>query len=317
MAEDMSERDNKKVQEHLGLLSQMENERTNKEDVWQKLADYVMPHLEDIEQTNEPDEQYGLRMFDGTAPRAHEIATYGTYSNLISKSNQWFQPRAQMSDLNDIPEVSAYLQDVGEQLYFALDRSNFYKEALPFVNDGIGMGTATMLIDDDKGVAVCDTIHPAQIFIGQDKNKEVDVIYRKYKVEIRNVAARFGMEKLSEQQRKQLEHAPFSMMEMLYIIAYRQEYDPFKFDNKNMPVASIYIDIAERKIMGESGYNSFPAANWRYFINSGEVYGRAPGELILPMIEGANQMQEDMLYVSETSAMPPVQAPADMRGKEL
>jgi hypothetical protein len=303
------------VSSHLGQLTQFENRRSTKEDVWQKLADYVMPQYEDIEQTEQPDEQYGLSMFDGTAPRALEIATNGTYSNVVSQSNEWFRPRAQLNDLNDIAEVRAYLQDIGEQMFFALDRSNFYREILTLINDGIGMGTSTTLMEEDNELVVFNTVHPAQIFLDEDKNGRVDTVYRKYKVEIRHLAEKFGMNSLNEQQKKMLEDNPFKPVEMLHVIAKRQEYDPFKFDNLNMPFASVWIDIAQKRLMGESGYQTFPAASWRYFKNSGEVYGRGPGELILPTIEGTNQMAEDMLYVSEVSAMPPIRANEDMRGK--
>jgi hypothetical protein len=303
------------VSDHLGQLTQFENRRSTKEEVWQKIADFVQPQLEDIEQTEEPGEQYGLRMFDGTAPRAHEIATNGTYSNVISQNNVWFRPRAQLNDLNDVAEVRAYLQDVGESLMFALDSSNFYKQAIPFIADGLGIGTATTLIEEDEDGAIFNTIHPAQIFLDEDKNGKVDTVYRKYKVEIRHLVEKFGIDSLNEQQQKMLKDNPFKPVQMLHVIAKRQEYDPFKFDNVNMPYASIWIDIAQRRLMGESGFESFPAATWRYFVNSGEIYGRSPAEMAIATIEGTNQMAEDMLYVSETGAMPPVQAPQDMRGK--
>jgi hypothetical protein len=303
------------VNEHLALLTKFETRRSNKEDIWERIADLVQPFLEDIEQTAEPDEQYGLKMFDGTAPRALEIATNGTYSNVISQTDVWFRPVPQLNDLNEIAEVRAYLQDVTEQLLFALNRSNFYRESLTLIANGIGMGTGTMLIEDRDGTGVCNTIHPGQIFIDEDEHGIVDTIYRKYKVEIRHLADKFGIDKLSRKQKKLLDDNPVAPVNMLHTIFKRRDYNPFKLDNLNMPVASVWIDIDERKIMGESGFDSFPGVVWRYFKNSGEIYGRGPAELVLPTIEGSNQLSEDMLYVSEVTAMPPVQAPTDMRGK--
>jgi hypothetical protein len=313
--DEQNPREKELVQEHVATLTKFQNRRSNKEDIWERITDLVQPFLEDIEQTDEPDEQYGLKMFDGTAPRALEIATNGTYSNVISQTDVWFRPVPQLNDLNEIPEVRAYLQDITEQLLFSLNRSNFYKEALPLIANGIGMGTGTMMIEDRDGVGVCNTIHPGQIYLDENESGFVDTIYREYKVEIRHLADKFGKESLNTQQRKKLDDNPLAPVKMLHAIFHRRDYNPFKLDSVNMPIASVWIDLEENKLMGESGYESFPGVAWRYFKNSGEIYGRGPAELVLPTIEGSNQLAEDMLYVSEVTAMPPVQAPADMRGK--
>jgi hypothetical protein len=310
-------RDAQIVSEHTAMLGQFKQRRLTREDTWEKIAEYVVPIHEDIDQTEEPGEQYGLKMFDGTAPRALEIATNGTYGNLVSPGDDWFKLRAWQSELNDIAEVRAYLQDAEEQIYFALSGSNFYREIYNLMRDGLSIGTGTMLSEENVATdtIVFNTIHPAQIFIAEDQHGLVDVIYREYRSNMKHLAERVGENKLNHNQRQKLMHTPYKDVKVLHCIVTRKDFDPFKLGNLNMQVASYLIDLDENLLMEESGYNEFPGTTWRYQKNTGEFYGRSPGEMILPTIMGLNQMSEDMLYVSEMGAMPPVWAEEDLRGK--
>jgi len=316
-AKSQTERDKEIVDSHRSRLVSMENRRDQKEEIWQDLADYVLPDFEDIEQTEEPGERVGQRIFDGTAPVALDIATNGTYGNVMNQGSPWFSLRAWLNDLNEIAEVRSYLQDVQEQILFALARSNFYEESLSLVRGGIGIGTSTMMseVDEAKDIIVFEHIHPAQAFIAENKNRRVDTLYRKYRAHLADIAERFGKESLSESQQRTLVDSPYSQIEILHVIAERKDFDPFKYDNINMPYASIWIDLSEGRLLHESGFNEQPFTTWRYLKNAGDFYGRCPAELALPSIIGANRTVEDMLAVSELSAMPPMRASTNMRGK--
>ena len=72
--------------------------------------------------------------------------------------------------------------------------------------------------------------------------------------------------------------APF---EYLHCIMPRGERDVRRIDNRNMPWAHYVLDVRERNIVEESGFEEFPFACPRWETASGEVYGRSPGMIAL------------------------------------
>jgi len=105
----------------------------------------------------------------------------------------------------------------------------------------------------------------------------------------------FGEDNLPPQIKAVVEKQPTREFSFLHCVMPRREYDPQSLNPKDMPIASYYISIDGRKLMAESGYNSFPYAVSRYEQYPGETLGRSPAMEVLPATKTLNEMKKTIL----------------------
>jgi hypothetical protein len=74
---------------------------------------------------------------------------------------------------------------------------------------------------------------------------------------------------------------------------------------------SVYLEDATNIILEESGFKEFPYVVSRYFVASGEVYGRGPGMVALPDIKELQQKRQDILKAAQKKLSPPLLLPND------
>lgn len=92
------------------------------------------------------------------------------------------------------------------------------------------------------------------------------------------MARRFGRDRLCEATRQKLESQPYAPIEVVQVVRKREERDPERGDNRNMPFASFwYEDQGGTELLRESGFRSMP-----FFFSTWEdargVYGTGPGD---------------------------------------
>jgi hypothetical protein len=92
----------------------------------------------------------------------------------------------------------------------------------------------------------------------------------------------------------------------------REDRDRRKKNAVNKPFASIYLDPAEKMIIGESGYDEFPYCVPRFLKASFEIgYGRSPAMTALPDTKMVNKMSEVVIRASQLQIHPPLMVPDD------
>lgn len=196
-------------------LHELETERVIPEEVWQDIADYVIPRLWDIigstTQTtgthSDRHKKYGVDSYDGSPQGMLQLLADGLHGYLVSPSIQWFrlkmgQPLQQalrsplmiryMADkkrLDEIPEIKKYLEGCEDVMYSTYDTSNFYDAMSEYFLHGGSIGTATMWPEWDsrKNLPVYTVLHPRESYIAEDCYGRVDTLYRKYRMTARQI----------------------------------------------------------------------------------------------------------------------------------
>lgn len=295
-------------------------------------------------------QQTGQEVFDDTAMLARNKLRDGMAGYLCSRNQPWFGleipgklnfPRTSGmrawngQRIDSYPQVQKWIQDCQTVLYSAFNRSNFYDKNPEFLSDGATCGTAYFLIEEDiKNARVVFTVpHYRECFIAENEFGVVDTNYRVYKMTLRQLEEKFGMEtmvKADPNFKKDYEQNLYSERDVLHAIYPRRDFQPGRIDAKGKQWESVWVYRRGGKILpsagatskgdegisllGEGGYDSMPIISWRWRKNDDEVYGRGPAHDAFVSIAQLNQMGRTNLVTAQRAAEPPLVAYSDLRG---
>lgn len=311
----MTDRERDLAKDIMNQLSVLESERSPWETIWQDVADLIHPIRSDIKQTRESGLDQTTQIFDDTARIALDTFANGLYGHMVSPSIDWFKFNYPDEKKNNEWELVDWFQSAVIGVYSALSRSNFYLEMLPLIKDTVSLGTGIMYYGDKDGKDVMfSTIHLGQVYIAEDQLGRVDTLFRKFRAPVRNIIQRFGYDKCPESIRRAYDANRHDLVEVIHAVVPREDYEEDALDNNRKKYASIWLS-GNGDFIKESGYSTFPYVVWRYDKTSPETYGRGPAINGLPSIKSMNVIRKTMLQSAELSVNPPMNVPAEMRGR--
>src|SRR3990167_4193619 len=114
------------------LIQQYEQElskRRNFESYWQTLHDYFYIESADVNNTysigNEIDPSM---LWDSTTLEASDVLASGFMNYLTPPTSKWFRLRHKNPKLTENKAIGDFLEDVSDEINYALNRSNFYDQ---------------------------------------------------------------------------------------------------------------------------------------------------------------------------------------------
>ena len=297
--------------------TKLETDKSNFNDRMQDVADFVSPHRDDILGNLVKGEKKGTKIYDGTAVSAAVLATDGIHGYHVSPAFAWFKYSMNRKQVNNIPEVRGWLDEIEFNMLMVLLRSNFYNEMWGFIYDGFTLGTAAMYAEEDiaKERIVFEAVHPGEIYIAENRYGEVDVLHRKRKLSAKQMVEMFGKDNVTDAVRQSYENNPFTEYEVIHAVFPRAEFDNRKADKKNKPFASVWLMTAGNHICAEGGFDVFPYQVWRYLKTGKEPYGVSPAILAMADIRGINLMAKTLLGAAQLAVDPAYNVPSYLLGK--
>jgi hypothetical protein len=165
--------------------------------------------------------------------------------------------------------------------------------------------------DDEEDVVRFSTRHIGEVYISENNKGKVDTVFRKFKLTARACIQQFGEKNVSKTTRGTAMKDPYEEVTILHVVYPRENYDPRKKDNKNMPFASCYIEPDNKHEISQSGFNEFPYVVPRYLKASFEIYGRSPAMTALPDVKMLNEMSKTTIKAAQKQVDPPLLVPDD------
>lgn len=278
-------------------------------------------------------------VYDGTPLSALNLWADGMYGYLCSPNLDWFSLTLPSTinfsrtsgmrafsgkRLDDMPEISQWLNDCEDVMKSEFLRSNFYAVMPQFFRDGGSVGTACMDIEEEiLGVnnsrIIFTPLHFREYVIAQNKSGSVDTLYRRFPETLRNLVQRFGLEKLVAVDgdfRRKYEANPYEEVFVIHAVQPRLDFDPSRLDQKAKPWGSYWLlEGKTESLIDEGGYRRFPSVGWRYRKETDEIYGRSPAWDAYAEIMLGNQEARTNLIAGQKMAEPPMVAPEDLRGQ--
>lgn len=223
------------------------------------------------------------------APRNLASAIVGL---LMNPATIWSDIKYSQDALNEEEELIRWISECNTRVHHALSESNFANEAPKAVLSNVVLGSLALYeeqVDSTDGTfkgLQFTALHLGQVSWSENKLGKVDTVFRKFNVTARQ-AAELWPDSRSEEMVKALAKEPEREFVVLHCVYPREEKE-IKINDlglaspEHRPIASLYIDLAHRDLLEETGYYEMPIFVSRWEVGPGERYGRGPGELALP-----------------------------------
>lgn len=236
----------------------------------------------------------------------------------LTPINQKYQQlKSTVPELNKIPRVRRYLDEVRDILFFYryLPKANFASQIGEHWRGLGSFGTSCMLIDRlDGGGLRYKSCALGQSYFEENHQGIIDRAHYKFMLTSRQAAQKFKgpnmtcpakiMEEARDSAKCDTQHT------FIHCVYPNSDRDPSLMGPKGMEYTSLYVCVDLKEICGEAGYSTFPYAISRYMTAPNETYGRSAIMKALPNIKSLNQMKRTILKMGER-AVDPVLLAAD------
>jgi len=283
----------------LKRFSRAKSARSNWEDLWQDVYDYVLPAREGFYEAT-PGEERTEEIFDETALVSLAEFVSRIHQGVIPSHLMWFrlEPGPEIEDPTQRKELQAQLDVVGRFIWDAIVNSNFVNEAQEVLTD-IAIGWSTLIVDDgiDGKLLQFKCIPQAHTFWDTGPNKEVDGVFRvREKVRIADIKLIWSDAVISEDLQGKLKGNPDAVTNLVEA-SYRD------WQDVRTPVYHYQVVAGEDKSLvvdnEDRGLGARPYVTPRWSVAAGETYGRGPLISALPAIRTTNLVTEMILENSQ------------------
>lgn len=250
-------------------------------------------------------------IFDSTAPMSNvkmAAAFMGALWPNGAKSMRIVQPHA----IAESPEIKEYFKEFTTRLSLAMDspKSGLALSLDEYAQDQGAFGTCGVAVFEEA-----DIDHPISyttwdvktMCIDENSKGVVDTVYNEKTYTVRDLVDKYGLKNVHENVRKAYDNMKYDdKVNVLHAIEPRIKRNKKKKGNKNMPYASYHIDLDNKFLMKESGFEEFPVIVARFSKCPDEKYGRSPSMLALPDILELNAIRESRMLAVEKNLDPPI-----------
>ena len=300
------------AKEIIRMYKQAKGTRQNFESYWQNLHDYFYVESPNLNQTEAPGSELNTnKLYDSTTLEAPDVLASGFMNYLTPPTAKWFRLRSKDQRLLDNKEVTDFLDDVADEVYHTLNKSNFYDQSFPNYKSSGVYGTSILLEEDDlEDTARFYSLPLVQVCIREDARGRVMEYFIEFEYTSQQAATRWGMEALTQVQREEI-NGQESDKKHKYIlhIVNREVRDVTKSDKKNMPIGATWVDMENEKVMEEGGYYEFPCFTHRFDKRPFIPWGFSPAMKALPFARLLNAIAKTNLRAMMKMTDPPVAVP--------
>lgn len=280
---------------------------------WREVTELALPRYTgtflNTETSRTDGEKRTSKQYDPTAGLALERFGAVMESMLVPRNSRWHRLRASEPELNRDRDVKLYferLTDIVFRMRYS-PRANFASVLFEhFIALGAFGNGVTFIDSAPEAVELrYKAIHLGDFYFVLNHQGVVDTAFRRFNYTARQAYQRWGEAAGEEVARKaQDARASDDETEFLHVVMPREDQQAGRIDAKGMPFASYYLNVKEKALVAESGYNTFPYIVSRYMTAPGEDYGRGPAMAALPAIKTLNEEKKTLLKVGQRAVDP-------------
>jgi len=243
------------------LISEYEEQRSMRrtfESYWQTLHDYFYIESEEINRNyTAGNELYAAFLWDATTLETSDVFASGFMNYLTPPASKWASLRHRDPKLQGSNAVGNFLEEVMDEVNYALNRSNFYDQMFPTYKASGVYGTAVLFEEEDLEDDVrFFSIPLKQVIIVENYTGRVAKYFIEYDYTPSQAAERWGKEKLSSELQHEIAQGKGDVTKhrFLLYIAERHKREIQKSNKENLPIEGTWIELKARTIVDESGW---------------------------------------------------------------
>ena len=301
-------------------------ERSNWENYWEWIAQYVVPNKADfLSKRMMGDTTRMNQIYDTTAPRAKRLLSRSIIGAILT--GDFFGLRLRRnSPLSDNDDFSAWLQASANIMLDALKDSNFKVEAGQNIETGVGFGTAGLTVEGTSTDLMFDGLvfrdeHLKDFVFDEGADGTPDMIYRSVMMTPASAMKKYGdnsevPEKVREDIKKRYDQTNSKKIEFIQAIEPIELYPEGKHtmtigsgDKKQTRPKGFYyttmIYKALKEPIGEGYEMDLPTIIWRWDKVTGDQYGWSEAMTAMPDIMTLNEIKRLELGATEKNILPP------------
>lgn len=275
---------------------------------WEDVAKKVLPYYSSsfYQQGNMvPGMKRNQYQYDVTANAALWKFAAAMESMLTPANNKWHRLRHPDANLMKRSDVQAWFDAVNDTMfYYRYSPHSGYQAQQHDGYVSLGaFGTSCLFTDDFhdpvnprlKGLRYRN-VHLGELFFATNFQGQVDKVYRRFKMTLRQIAQQWGIDSLPDSHKNQLKDKPENEVQIIHVVKPRVGDDfKLKFGNKGYRYGSYYILREATHLLAEGGFRCMPYGVARYLTAPGELYGRSPAMNVLPSISVLNEEKKTLI----------------------
>jgi hypothetical protein len=288
------------------------------EDNWRDVVSLVLPEYGEFSHEEEwPDVR-----FDSIGTECTNMLADGMFGNLTPSSQMWFRYQFAETAINSSPMGGSYLEELTQHMVGVFNRSTYYDVGPEFLQLGIGFGTASMDIHEDKtdGIIVCRNEHPRAVYVVENSRGQIRTVFIRKFFTAPQAEEEYGRGPLPESIITALNSGDESTeFEFIEVVTRNPGFNPEAAAEtkaaKNWPFREeVFIPGDSREMIIRTAYvRTFSKPTWRWKTRANNPYGWAPVTTAMPDIRTANQIVRTWLLNLQKAADPATFDPEEGR----
>lgn len=289
------------------------------------IQDYIAPgrgRFPEKEAKPNQKSKISKNLINPVAADALSVLGAGLQGGLSSPARPWFQLTFEDEGLNKYGPAKQWLDDCETRLYAIFKKSNFYSIVHNVYEEIGGFGTGCLMVNPHPDTVVSFTYFTAGDYrFAINEDNRTHSWYRKYRVQLHQLAKEFGIENISDTARRMLERNPYDWREILHVVEPNEQFvfDPERPQTSyggNKPFRSSYIEWTEpTAILNQAGFFEMPVMTPRWQVRSGEAYGWGPGLLSISLAKMVQRMERLAMLAEEKYVDPPMGIAAQFKDR--
>src|SRR3990167_7136319 len=300
------------IARYLARLRDLEEEKRPWLTHYQSLGELFLTRKTDFTRANSPGEFLQDNIFDNTPQFAAYVFASVCLSMLWPDAARTFNV-APVAQLKGQPGVEGYFRAVTATMHTLMDKPEAGLQLAlmeHFLDQGVfgtsGIATLDGPSDDLSLPVIYDEWDVKTMFISENSRGFIDTIYLKLSRTVRQVFEEYGQANVSSVIQERYAAGKYDdKVEVLKVLEPKAPM-PGKEGFLAMPWRTVHLDIDNRVIMREGGFEEMPVAVARIFKRAGEVQGRSPGMVALPAAINLNNLSESIIVAAEKQLDPPL-----------
>jgi hypothetical protein len=272
---------------------------TTVENVWRECFDYTFPMrangLQTQQLTPANSQAQQARILDITAADSANVLASNIMDGVTPANSLWFA----MDVGDESAEERMWLDDSAKLLWENIHMANFDAEGFECCLDIVCAGMFALFVDEDPNGGFNFTQWAlSSLYCGSTRaDGKIDIVHREYELTAEQAINEFGAENVSENIRKSMELVngapakPDAKYLFVHCIYPRETHAVNARLAKNMPIASVHVEVQSKVECRVGGYHEMPVIVPRWLKAPGSVYAVGPMYAALPNIRTLNALK--------------------------
>lgn len=285
-----------------------ESKAANFRSLYQQVADLIIPRENQITTLTTPGQDKSRSIYDPTGQLDLQDMVSGLSAAFFPEEQLAFGVTAKDRRVAEIDRVKRYLMLITQIAHDEIFDSNFMLQLNETLSSLVGFGTGNIYSEfNTKKLRLNYRDWDIAFYtFKEDCLGLVDTVILKYVMTARQAVEKFG-DKAGEQVLKAVEDlkTESDKFDFIHVVRPRIKRNVMLVDNLNMPFESIYVNVKEKIIVSEGGFEEIPFAVSRWMCSSSEKFGRGQGTIALSVVKTLQQQHKDLIDCGNKHTNPP------------